>query len=374
MVRDREEAQVSGERIVNFGAGPATLPEPVLQKVQSELMDYQGVGMSVMEISHRSDAFAAIQTEAEQRLRRLMNISSDYEILFLQGGASLQFAMLPLNMLADQSVGAYVLTGTWSEKAYAEAARVGKVRVAASTEADGYRRTPRMDEIVSAASDGYIHVTSNNTIVGSQYQTFPLLEHCPVVADMSSDILSRPFNVNDFHMIYAGAQKNLGPAGVTLVIVRKDWITSRQIASDLPSILRYDTHIKGNSKYNTPPVFSIYVMGLVLEWIESQGGVNEIAKRNSSKAEALYAAIDDSQGFYEGVVHPDSRSVMNVTFRLPNSDIEQSFVQEAKQNGFVGIKGHRSVGGCRVSLYNAVTVENAHEFAGFMRSFHQRHV
>jgi phosphoserine aminotransferase len=358
-------------RVDNFGAGPAALPEPVLVEACAELLNYAGTGMSVLEISHRSDAYERMQATAEERLRRLLQIPSSYKILFLQGGASLQFAMIAQNFIRPGRTAGYVLSGIWSEKALQEAGRVAKVRVAASTKGDGYRRLPRADEINVDEADEYIHFTSNNTIIGSQWPSIPDVGGVPRVVDMSSDILSRPIPVEDFHLIYAGAQKNLGVAGVTVVIVKDEWITECDV-SHLPKILTYRAHAEAASRYNTPPVFAVYLLEKVLAWAEAMGGVAALEERNRRKAEQLYSVIDESDGFYTGVVVPEARSMMNVTFRLAQPELTQVFLQEAREAGMVGLGGHRSVGGCRVSLYNAVEPEACARLCEFMRDFRRR--
>lgn len=356
-------------RVDNFGAGPAALPVAVLREVQNELVTYRQTGMSVLELGHRTPDYAEIQGEAKRRLQRLMGLSDDFEVLFLQGGASLQFAMVPLNFLDDGQTAAYALTGSWAKKAYQEGKLVGRVRVAADMADMGYRRIPHPEELTLDPADAYLHLTSNNTIVGSQWRDFPDGLDVPLVADMSSDILSRPVPVERFHLIYAGAQKNLGPAGLTVVILRKSWLEQATARRVVPTMLRYDTHLKGDSRYNTPPVFSIYVAGLVLQWLEEQGGLVAMARRNQEKAAVVYQAIDEGNNFYSGVVDADSRSDMNVTFRLPTEELEKKFLQEAKVAGLVGLGGHRSVGGCRASLYNAVTLDSCTRLAEFMTDF-----
>jgi phosphoserine aminotransferase len=354
-----------------FGAGPSPLPGPVLEQIGKDAVKYRDLNLSVLEISHRSSAYEQIQETAKERLRRLLDIPETHDVLFLQGGASLQFAMLPLNFLQEGQTGAYVLTGQWSEKAYDEASRVGRVRVAASSKEVGYRSIPSLTADISAPDDAYVHITSNETIVGAQWRTFPNTS-APLVADMSSDILSRPVPVQNFHLIYAGAQKNLGPAGVTVVIVRKDWVESHA-ASGVPKILQYKTHLKNDSKYNTPPVFAVHAVERVLAWVEDEGGVQEMERRAKVKSDLVYEAIDDSDGFYQGVVEPESRSQMNVTFRLASKELESTFLQAAEESGLSGLAGHRSVGGFRASLYNAVEVSSCERLAEFMRSFRQKH-
>jgi phosphoserine aminotransferase len=361
-----------GQRVDYFGAGPAALPGPVLQQLAQDVNCYGNTGVSILELSHRSAAYEEIQDNAVRRLRNLLQLDDDFEVLFLGGGASLQFAMLPLNFASVEHPGAYVLTGHWSVKAYEEACRAATARVAASTQTDGFRKIPGPEELDIQPTDAYLHITSNNTIVGSQWRQFPDVP-VPLVADMSSDILSRRFPARQFHMIYAGAQKNLGPAGVTVVLIRKSWVDSAETNAEIPVMLRYSTHIKASSRYNTPPVFAVHTLGLVLQWVEEQGGVEEMERRNSRKAALLYSAIDESGGFYQGVVEPESRSYMNVTFRLPNAELEKEFLAKAKEAGFHGLAGHRSVGGCRVSLYNAVSEAACERLTAFMEAFRHQH-
>jgi phosphoserine aminotransferase len=358
--------------IANFNAGPAMLPPPVLEQVQAELRDYQGRGMSIMEMSHRSPEYEAVNSEAEARFKRLLGVGDGYRVLFLQGGASTQFAMVPLNFLPPGRSANFLMTGAWAEKAYEEAAAIGTARVMASTKAESYRRVPRDDEFAAISEDtAYIHVTSNETIQGIQWPIIPLGGAVPLVADMSSDIMSRPIDfINRFALIYAGAQKNLGPSGVTAVLLRESWLA--QANKNVPTMLRYATHVKNNSLYNTPPSFGVYVLNLVLGWVEKGGGLAAMAERNSRKAILLYNAIDQSGGFYRGHALPESRSLMNVTFRLPSEALEKQFVSESQAAGMVGLAGHRSVGGIRASIYNAVGVDACETLAAFMRDFARR--
>jgi phosphoserine aminotransferase len=353
--------------LCNFNAGPAALPSPVLEQVQAELRDYRGRGMSVMEMSHRGEEYEAINARAEAGFKRLLGVGDGHRVLFLQGGASTQFAMLPMNFLPPGGGADYLLTGAWAEKAYEEAAALGGARVAASAKEGGYRRLPRPDEIDLSRDAAYVHLTSNETIQGSQWQAFPDVGARPLVADMSSDILSRPFDAGRFALIYAGAQKNLGPAGVTAVLLRESWLG--QANKGVPTMLRYATYVKSNSLYNTPPTFAVYILDLVLQWIEGLGGLAAMAERNTRKAEIVYGALDRSGGFYRGHVEPASRSRMNVTFRLPGEALEKQFVAEARAAGMVGLAGHRSVGGIRASLYNAVSPEACQTLASFMHDF-----
>jgi len=358
------------ERRDNFGAGPAALPVPVLEQAQRDLLNFRGSGMSIMEISHRHALYEQVQHDAEARLRRLMGIPDDYKVLFLQGGASLQFSMLPMNFLHRGGEAGYVLTGSWSEKALAEANRVGTGVVCASSKDAKYNHIPDFNDIRVKPSYAYVHVTSNNTIYGSQWSAFPNIS-VPLVADMSSDILSRPIDVSQFQLIYAGAQKNLGPSGLTAVIVKETWLADAD--PNLAPMLSYPTQAKNDSRYNTPPTFAIYMLGLVLEWVESVGGLAGIADVNEAKANVLYGTIDGSNGFYRGVVEPDSRSRMNVTFTLPTADLETQFLASAKADGFVGLSGHRSVGGCRASIYNAVSLASCTRLSAWMTDFQNRH-
>ncbi len=356
--------------IHNFNAGPAVLPPSVLERAQAELRDYHGCGMSVMEMSHRSKEFEAINASAETRFKRLLGLGEGYRVVFVQGGASTQFAMVPLNFLPPGGSADFLMTGAWAEKAFEEASALGKTHVAATTRAEEYRRVPRPEEFVLDPAAAYVHLTSNETIQGIQWQSFPALGDRPLVADMSSDILSRPFDAGRFSLIYAGAQKNLGPAGVTAVLLREAWLAEAN--PKLPTMLRYGTHVKNNSLYNTPPSFGLYILDLVLQWIEELGGLTAMAERNERKARTVYDAIDRSGGFYRGHALVESRSRMNVTFRLPDEAKEKQFLSEAKKQGMVGLAGHRSVGGIRASLYNAVSPESCQALAACMDDFARR--
>lgn len=358
-------------RAYNFNAGPSALPLEVLEVAQKELVNYKETGMSVMELSHRSKTYDEIHNEAIALVRELLAVPQDYHVLFLQGGASLQFGMVPLNFLSPGKHADYILTGSWSEKAYQEAKRVGEVRIAASTKEENYRRIPQLNEIHISPDAAYVHLTSNNTIFGTQWQEFPDTGHIPLVADMSSDIMSKPIDVSRFGLIYAGAQKNLGPSGVTLVIIHPELVEKE--AQNILHFLKYSTHVKGNSLYNTPPTFVIYMLGLMLKWVKKEGGLAAIANRNEEKARLIYEVIDQSDGFYKGHAEPSSRSLMNVTFRLQSEELEKQFLQEAKDEGFVGLNGHRSVGGCRASLYNGVPLESCQALRDFMLQFMKRH-
>lgn len=351
----------------NFNAGPAVLPRPVLERAQAELLDYQGRGMSILEMSHRSKEYEAINASAEARFKALLGIGEGYRVLFMQGGASSQFALIPLNFLTPGQTADYIVTGAWGEKAVEEAGRVGQAHVAASTAAGGFRDLPNPAEIQLSERPAYVHITSNETIQGVQWAELPTFGDVPLIADMSSDIMARPFDASRFAMIYAGAQKNIGPAGVTAVLIRQSLIDAGR--TDLPVMLRYSTFAKNSSLYNTPPVFAVYLLDLCLAWIEEQGGLAALAERNARKAELVYAAIDRSGGFYRGHAAPAARSLMNITFRLPAVELERQFVAEAQAAGMVGLAGHRSVGGIRASLYNALPEESAAALAAFMDEF-----
>ena len=354
------------KRVFNFNAGPAVLPLEVLETAQAELLDFKGTGMSVMEISHRSKEFEAIIQTAEADLRELLSIPDNYKIMFLQGGATLQFAMLPMNLRAAGASADYIVTGTWSKTAIKEARKLGAARAAANTEKEGFNCLPEsLDPDPNAA---YLHFTSNETIHGVEFFSEPTPpEGVPLVCDSSSDFISRPVDVSRYGLIYAGAQKNAGPAGVTVVIVRDDML--ERTPENLPVMLDYKALAASGSLHNTPPAFAIYIVGLVFQWAKKLGGLAEIQKINRQKADAVYAAIDESGGFYRGHSAPDARSVMNIPFRLPSEELEETFVKEAKKNDLIGLKGHRSVGGIRASTYNAMPVEGAEALVQFMKEF-----
>ena len=354
------------ERVFNFGAGPAVLPEPVLEQIRDGIPALPGIGMSVLEISHRSAAFDEILAAAEANIRALADVPDDYHVLFLQGGATLQFSMVPMNLLAGGRTADYLVTGSWAAQAAREAGKLGSVRVAATTEAEGFRRLPRTAEIDVSPDAAYVHATTNNTIAGTQWPAMPATGDRPLVVDASSDILSRPIDVAGHGLIYAGAQKNLGPAGVTVVIIRPD--LAERGPSSLPKLMRYATYVQGGSRPNTPPVFAVYVVSLVTTWLLDQGGLEVMAERNERKAAGLYAAMDRTD-FYRGVAEPGSRSLMNVTFRLPTPALEQKFVEEAEGAGLAGLKGHRSVGGLRASIYNAFPAAGVDALIAFMDEF-----
>ncbi len=357
-------------RVKNFNAGPAALPLPALERAQRELLDFDHTGMSIMEHSHRGKAYEGVHNEAIALLRELLGVPDTHHVLLLQGGASQQFAMIPMNLLGQGQTADYVLTGAWSKKAIGEAKTVGATRIAMSTEADGkYRRVPKSSELKLDPSAAYLHLTSNETIDGVQFQDFPRTGAVPLVADMSSDLLWRPIDVSNFGLIYAGAQKNIGPSGLTLVIVRKDLVEKGR--TDIPKIFRYSTHAAENSLYNTPPTFSIYLVRNVLDLVKKGGGLAAVERRNRDKGDLLYAAIDARPDFYRCPVERDSRSYMNVVFNLPTAELEAEFVASASKAGFVGLKGHRSVGGIRASIYNAVELEWVRALVDFMNHFHK---
>ena len=359
----------AAKRVHNFNAGPGALPLPVLARIKEELLDWRGSGMSVMEMSHRSPEFESINAAAEAGLRKHLAIPDDYAVIFLQGGGSMQFTMAPMNLCLPGKPVDLIHTGTWTAKALGELKKGILHNVAASTEADKFARLPRKDEIKYSADASYVHMCTNNTIEGTQWAEMPETGSVPLVADMSSDIASRPIDVKKFGMIFAGAQKNLGPSGVTVVIVRKD--LAERADKNLPTILQYRTFIKEKSLYNTPPTFAIYIVGLVMEWIDSVGGIAAMEKLNNAKAKLLYDTMEASNGFYRCPVEPGSRSKMNVVFRVAGGkeDIEKQFGVLAAEAGLVGTPGHRSVGGMRVSLYNAVTLGAVEALTCFMHEF-----
>ena len=360
---------MKANRIYNFNPGPAALPLPVLEEIQEVFLNYGGSGMSVIEISHRSREFDDIINDAVARTRRLLKLDDDWQVLFIQGGASTQFCMIPMNLLGDGDTADYVDTGTWSTKAIKEARILNKViRVPASSEDRNYCYIPRAVEFNHEAV--YTHITSNNTIKGTQWAEFPDTGGVPLVADMSSDIMSRPMDMDKFGLVYAGAQKNIGPAGVCLVIIRKDMLD--RVPDHIPAMLKYTTFAAKNSLYNTPPSFAIYTVQLVLKWIEETiGGLEKMDVVNRRKAALLYDFFDGSD-FYRGTADADSRSVMNVTFRLPDENLEAMFVKQAIESGLGGLKGHRSVGGCRASIYNPTPIEAVEALIDFMKTFEKQ--
>ena len=351
------------KRSYNFNAGPSAMPLEVLLEAQEEFLNYANTGMSIIEMSHRSAEYAALHAETKALLRELMEIPEDYEIMFIQGGGSTQFLMTAANF-HTKKYAAYVNTGVWAKKAMTEAKNYGEVYEAASSADRNHSYIPQ--DFILKPDTSYVHLTANNTIYGTEYKTFPKFD-VPVICDMSSDILSRKVNVADFDLIYAGAQKNLGPAGVVIVIAKKAFLETAR--KDLPTMLRYSTFAENDSLYNTPPVFAIYMVNKTLHWIKKQGGVNAIAKNNLAKAKIIYDVIDNSDGFYKGHAEEDARSLMNITFNLATPEMEKDFVAKGKAAGFVGIGGHRLVGGCRASTYNAVPLEACKALAEFMQDY-----
>jgi phosphoserine aminotransferase len=368
-------------RVFNFAAGPAVMPLPVLEQIQRDLIALPGVGMSILEISHRSKTFESILGQAEADMRTLAGIPPNYRVLFLQGGASLQFSMVPLNLLSDGSTADYVDTGSWSEKAIVEARKLGlkrgmapgsHVNIAGSTKADRYTRIPEPSELTLTAGAAYVHMTSNNTIEGTEWKELPEVGDVPLVSDTSSEMFSRPIDISRHGLIYAGAQKNMGPAGLTIVIIRDDLLQrSVERAATLPTMLNYAVHAEHKSLYNTPPVIAVYTLGLVMKWLIEQGGLAGIGAVNDRKAAKLYAEIDRT-GFYRGTAQKNSRSLMNVTFRLPSEGLETVFVQESTVAGLNGLRGHRAVGGMRASIYNAFPEAGVDALVSFMREFERR--
>jgi phosphoserine aminotransferase len=353
-------------RLFNFSAGPAVLPVEVLEEAQRDLMALPGVGMSILEISHRSKAFDEVIEGCEADLRALANIPPNYHVLFLQGGASLQFSMVPMNLLPANGSADYIVTGSWSQKAVKEAKRVGGVKIAGTTESTNFTRIPKQHELTLDPNAAYVHITTNNTIFGTEFHSVPDVGTVPLVADTSSNMYSRPIDISKYGVIYAGAQKNLGPSGLTVVIIRDD-LVARTPAS-LPTTLQYSVQVENKSMYNTPPVFSVYIMRLVLKWLIAQGGLDAIETHNVRKADKLYAEIDRT-GFYRGHAEKDSRSRMNVTFRLPSEELEKKFAKESTAAGLDGLKGHRSVGGLRASIYNAFPEAGIDALVSFMKEF-----
>ncbi len=354
------------ERIFNFSAGPAVLPVPVLEQAQREMLSLPGVGMSVMEISHRSKEFDDIIHSAEQSLRELMGIPENYRVLFLQGGASLQFSMIPINLLPGSGSADYIVTGSWGKKAVKEAKRVGGVNVAASTQDGGFKNVPPQDQLKLDPHAAYVHITTNETIEGVEWHAEPEVGEVPLVADASSGILSHPIPLEKYALIYAGAQKNMGPSGVTLVIIRDDLLA--RIPDGLHTMLDYRTHVENKSLYNTPNTWGIYILNLVCQWLKEKGGLDGMHRENEAKAKLIYDAIDATD-FYRGHADPEARSLMNVTFRLPSEDLEKQFAKEATAAGLDGLKGHRSVGGIRASIYNAFPREGVEALVAFMKEF-----
>ncbi len=354
-------------RIVNFSAGPSTLPLSALQETAAELPDYRGAGMSLIEMSHRGKQYMAVQSEAAALVKSLLGLSDRFTVLFLGGGATLQFSMVPLNLLGAGKSCDFTLTGAWAGKAFADAAKVGKVNVLFDGKAQNYTTLPDPTTLTVSPDAAYLHMTSNETIGGIQWRDWPDTGAVPIVADMSSDIMSRRLPLEKFGLIYAGAQKNLGPAGLALAIVRDDVLA--RCSDELPAYLGYKIHAKNDSMYNTPPVFCVYMLGKTLRWLEALGGLDAAEALAEERSGLVYAAIDESNGYYRCPVDPNVRSKMNVVWRLPSETLEKQFVAEAEARGLSGLKGHRSVGGCRASLYNAMPVEGAKALADFMKAF-----
>ena len=357
------------DRILNFSSGPAVLPLPVLEQVQRDLIALPGVGMSVMEISHRSSTFEAIIARAEADIRTLAGVPDNYRVLFLQGGASLQFSMVPMNLLPEGGTADYIMSGYWADKAASEANKVGTVQETGSTKADGYCRIASDAEVQLTPGAAYVHMTANNTIEGTEWHRLPQAGDAPLVNDASSDIFSEPIDVTRYGLIYAGAQKNLGPSGVTLVIIREDLLARSR--KDLHTMLSYAVQAENGSMHNTPPAFGVYVLGLVVQWLLDTGGLTAIAVVNQRKAGKLYTELDRT-GFWRPTAQRESRSLMNVTFRLASEDLENAFVKESTAAGFDGLKGHRSVGGMRASIYNAFPESGIDQLVAFMREFERR--
>jgi phosphoserine aminotransferase len=360
-------------RVHNFSAGPAVMPVSVLEEIQRDLVALPGVGMSIMEISHRSKTFEDILAKAEADIRALASIPPNYKVLFLQGGASLQFSMIPMNLLAAGQTADYIDSGSWAEKAIKEAKKVGTVNVAATTKGDNYSRLPLQSELKLTPGAAYVHMTANNTIEGTEYKHLPEVGDAPLVSDTSSNMFSKPLDVGKHALIYAGAQKNMGPSGVTVVIIREDLLArSVEKKAALPTMLNYQVHAENSSLYNTPPAFGVYALGLVMKWLLANGGLSGMAKVNERKAAKLYAEIDRT-GFYRGTAAKADRSLMNVTFRLGTEDLEKLFVKESTAAGLDGLKGHRAVGGMRASIYNAFPEAGIDALVSFMRDFEQKH-
>ena len=354
-------------RIFNFSAGPCTLPLSALEKAQTDFVDYQGAGMSLIEMSHRGEHYDKVHYEAIANIREVLNVPESHDIVFIQGGATLQFAMVPLNLMADGKTAEFVNTGTWVKKAIADAEKIGLTRVIWTGETENFTRIPAADEYKIGDDAAYIHICGNETIGGIEYHEYPDSGGIPLVADMSSHIMSRPVEWEKLQLAFAGAQKNLGPAGLALVIIHKGLL--ERCKNDLPAYLSYKTHAEKDSLYNTPPVFSIYMLKLTLDWVKSAGGLAEMERRAVTRSSALYDTIDNSEGWYRCPMDKESRSRMNICFRLPTEELEAKFIAEALENNFSGLKGHRSVGGCRASMYNAMPVEGAEKLAEFMVKF-----
>ena len=351
-------------QVFNFNAGPAMLPVEVMKRAQQEFLDYKGTGCGIFEHSHRASSFQGVLDTTNANIREVYGVPENYDIVYIQGGASMQFAMIPMNLM-NTGAADFVDTGTWSSKAIKEAKLFGEARVAAQSKDDKYTYIPKFEDWKLTDDASYVHITSNNTIYGTQYASFPKTKN-PLIADMSSDIMSRPVNVADFGMIYAGAQKNLGPSGVTLVVMKK--ALAERTAANVPTMLRYSTYIEEGSMFNTPPTYSIYMLALVTDWIKAQGGIAGVEEVNNAKAAKLYGFLDDSS-FFKSPVAVADRSRMNVVFRTPSEELDAKFIAEAKANGLTELKGHRLVGGCRASIYNAMPLEGVEALIKFMKEF-----
>jgi len=375
MLKPKEKSPVlisdPEKRVINFNAGPSTMPSSVLAEAQAQMLNYQGAGLSVMEMSHRSKEFIQIIQDTESLCRSVLSISSEYEVLFLQGGASLQFAMVPMNLSVEGQVASIIHTGSWTQKAISEIEKLSSIKIVASGESDQFLKLPFVSDISVDSASSFAYCCSNNTIFGTQFRAFPVTGEVPLVADMSSDIMSRCLDISQFGLIFAGAQKNIGPSGLTLVIVRKDLLS--RCPDSVPTILQYRSHAKAQSLYHTPPTFAVYMAGLMFQWIQDQGGLSVVEKNNQLKAKLLYDVIDQDPFFY-CPVESGSRSLMNVVFRIRDNDeeLESLLVKEATVEGLIGLKGHRSVGGLRASIYNAQSLENIETLVQFMTNFSQK--
>ena len=357
-------------RVFNFGAGPSMMPLPVLEQAQKELLDYKSSGMSMLEISHRNKLFEEVNDQAQEHIKRLLGMDDSWVVMFMGGGASLQFSMVPMNFLTPGKVAAYAITSTFSEKAIKEAHKVGDAVEIYSSKATGLDRVPRPEELELPDNCAYLHLTGNCTAEGLEYFEYPDTGDVPLIVDMSSDILSRPIDLDKFSLIYNGAQKNIGPAGVTVVMARKDFLKGRD--PQLPTMLNYETYADHDSTYNTPPVFGIYLVDLMSQWLLDQGGLEKVEQNNIAKARKVYDLLDTYPDFYRGHARKDSRSLMNVTFNLPTGDLEKKFVEEAGVHGLVGLKGHRSLGGIRASIYNAMPAEGVQALVDYMEEFYRK--
>lgn len=357
-------------RVYNFGAGPSMMPLEVLEQAQRELLDYQGCGMSMLEISHRNPLFAKVNEEAQEDIKKLLGMDDSWVVMFMGGGATLQFSMVPMNFLTPGKVGAYCITSSFSEKAIKEAKKVGDAVEVFTSKATGLDRVPLPEEIELPDNAAYLHITGNNTIEGTEYQEYPDTGDIPLIADLSSDILSKPIPVEKFSLIYNGAQKNIGPAGVVVVMAKKDFLKGRD--KNLPIMMNYETYADHDSLYNTPPVFGVYMVSLMAKWLLGQGGLAEVQKHNIVKAKVVYDALDAHPDFYKPHAQKESRSLMNVTFNLPTKELEAKFAAEGAARGLVSLKGHRSIGGIRASIYNAMPLAGCEALANYMEDFYQK--